>query len=183
MARAGSTSKAVWTERRKCSLSLVAILLVSFGCASQARTGTSRSVGRKTVDFAFSGIDGQVISDESTTGRVTVILFAATFDLDSQTQAKTLEDLYRTHAPRLNAVLVFLEAPQYVELARSFRDVLRLSYPVALGDHEDIRAGGSFPPVYAVPTWVVLDRGSRMHAMHEGALDSADLRKLAEAAQ
>jgi hypothetical protein len=158
-------------------------LLASFGCAPQVRSGTSRSAGRKTVDFAFSGIDGQVVSDESTRGRVTVILFAATYDLDSQTQAKTLEDLYRMHAPRLNAVLVFLEAPQYVELARSFRDVLRLSYPVALGDQEDIRAGGRFPPVYAVPTWVILDRSSVVQAVHEGALDSADLRKLAEAAE
>ena len=164
-------------------LAVSAALFGGLACASSQHGGSSRPAGRQPTDFAFSGIDGQVVSDESTAGRVTVVLFAATFDLDSQTQAKTLEDLYRTHAPRLNAVLVFLEAPQYVELARSFRDVLRLSYPVALGDQDDLRAGGRFPSIFAVPTWVVLDRGSRVQAVREGALSSEGLSKLVEAAE
>lgn len=135
------------------------------------------------MDFAFPGIDGQVISDEAVSGRVTVLLFATTFDLDSQTQAKELEDLYRTHAPRLNAALIFLEAPQYVELARSFRDVLRLSFPVALADQEELRSGVRFPTVSAVPTWIVLDRSGKVRSHHQGALDGSGLRELVEAAE
>lgn len=164
-------------------LVLTLLGLLWFGCSSLQEASPSRPRSSKTADFAFPGIDGQVVSDEATRGRVTVLLFATTFDLDSQTQAKTLEDLYRTHAPRLNAVLVFLEAPQYVELARSFRDVLRLSYPVALGDQDELRQGGRFPAVIAVPTWVVLDRSSRVQAVREGAISIEGLRELAEAAE
>jgi len=154
---------------------LLTVLLcnLAFGCgASHAAPGVAGPAARQPVDFAFAGIDGDVVSDERTSGRVTVLLFATTFDLDSQAQAKLLEDLYRTHAPRINAVLVCLEAPQNVELVRGFRDVLHLSYAVSLADQEDVRSGARFPAVHAVPTWIVLDRSARVKAQHEGAVSS-----------
>lgn len=135
------------------------------------------------MDFAFAGIDGQVVSDERVAGRVTVLLFATTFDLNSQAQAKFLEDAYRTHTPRINALLVLLEPPKYVELARSFRDILRLSYPVALGDHDEVRSSARFPSVRAVPTWIVLDRNSRVAAFLEGNVDAEVLGDLLEKAE
>jgi hypothetical protein len=152
-------------------------------CRPSAAAPGARAVRGQPVDFAFAGIDGDVVSDEANSGRVTVLLFATTFDLDSQAQAKQLEDLYRTHAPRINAALVFLEPPQYVELARSFRDILRLSYAVALADHEEIRTGERFPAVRAVPTWLVLDRAARVSAHHEGAVTSEALLRLVEKAE
>lgn len=155
----------------------------ALGCSPRVAASGPRRAPQSSADFAFSGVDGQVISDEVTAGRVTVLLFATTFDLDSQTQAKLLEDLVRTHAPRVNAVLVFLEAPQYVDLARSFRDVLRLSYPVALADSEELRAGGRLPAVVAVPTWIVIDRASKVRAHYEGAVDSGALLELVERAE
>lgn len=165
---------------------LLVLMVICSSFASCRSGGASPAVGgagRSPVDFAFAGIDGKVIADETTAGRVTVLLFATTFDLDSQAQARELEDLYRTHAPRVNAVLVFLEAPQYVDLARGFRDVLGLSYPVALCDQEEVRTMPRLPPVRAVPTWIVLDRYSRARAHHEGALSGDGLVELVELAE
>jgi len=153
------------------------------GCATDRPPSSGAGAGGRAVDFSFAGIDGQTVSDERVAGRVTVLLFATTFDLNSQAQAKFLEDLYRTRAPRINAVLVFLEPPKYVELARSFRDILGLSYPVALADHEQLRAGGRFPSVHAVPTWVVLDQSAKVDAFHEGTLDDKTLLHLVEKAE
>jgi len=162
---------------------LTLVLLLGSACQPRSQVAPATGSGRQPVDFSFAGIDGQVIADESTSGRITVLLFATTFDLDSQAQAKFLEDLYRTHTPRLNAVLVFLEAAQYVELARSFRDVLELSYPVALADQEAVRDSPRFPDVRAVPTWLVLDRSSKLRAEHEGALDDEGLAHLVSLAE
>lgn len=176
----------VWRRAERRRAAPLAILVVCgclLACRSSGSTVTPGGGSRRPADFAFAGIDGQVVADETTAGRVTVLLFATTFDLDSQAQAKLLEDLYRTHAPRVNAVLVFLEAPQYVDLARGFRDVLSLSYPVALADQEEVRSMPRLPPVRAVPTWIVLDRASKARAHHEGALSSEGLLDLVELAE
>ena len=81
-----------------------------------------------------------MVSSEELRGRATVLLFVTTFDLASQAEAKHLEDLYRTHKPRINAVAVVMEAPKYAPLARSFAEVLGLSYPVALADDDPKQA-------------------------------------------
>jgi hypothetical protein len=152
-------------------LSIIALGL-TWACGSTTPDPTTGKASGRAVDYAFAGIEGDAVSDERMSGRVTVLLFATTFDLDSQAQAKLLEDLYRTHTPRINAALVCLEAPQNVELVRGFRDVLHLSYAVSLADQEEIRSGAGFPAVRAVPTWIVLDRAGRVNAQHEGAVDS-----------
>jgi hypothetical protein len=174
-----------WSARahsvlRLTSLALTCALLagVLLGCHRGGVASSGAGVAAHPVDFAFADIDGQTISDERVAGRVTVLLFATTFDLNSQAQAKFLEDAYRTHAPRINAVLVLLEPPKYVDLARSYRDILRLSYPVALADQDEVRSSARFPSVRAVPTWIVLDRNGRVEAFQEGNLDADRLEQL-----
>jgi len=102
-----------------------------------------------------------VVSSEELRGRATVLLFVTTFDLASQAEAKHLEDLYRTHKPRINAVAVVMEAPKYAPLARSFAEVLGLSYPVALADDATRQGRGPFGVISSVPSWVILDRDAR----------------------
>jgi hypothetical protein len=89
------------------------------------------------------------------------VLFATTFDMASQVQAKHLDQVLRRHRPRANAVVVIMEAPKYAVLAEAFRTTLGLSYPVALADHRTLAGEGPFGPISGVPTLVVLDRDGR----------------------
>lgn len=160
------------------------VLLSPLGCQSSLPEGSRVSTrARRGADFALAGIDGNVVSSAALRGRVTLLLFAATFDLNSQAQAKHLEELLHTHVPRINAVLVVLEVPRNVEFARGFRDVLHLSYPVAMMDPEGPGAETGLPQVRLVPTWVVLDRSGAVSGVHEGVLDAKELAQLARHAE
>jgi hypothetical protein len=158
--------------------------LVASGCAPSIRTvEPEENRGGEVVEYAFGGIDGEVVSSMSTRGRVTILLFVTTFDVTSQAQARRLEDLFRTHVPRLNAVAVVLEAPRYVDLARTFRDVLGLHYPVAMVDQHAQGAHSILARVKAVPTWIVLDARGRLTFATEGALTPAELEKVVQRAE
>lgn len=122
------------------------------------------------VSYAWGTTDGRVVSSEELRGRATVLLFVTTFDLASQAEAKHLEDLYRTHKPRINAVAVIMEAPKYAPLARSFAEVLGLSYPVALADDATRQGRGPFGVISSVPSWVILDRDARPVFAHAGVV-------------
>ncbi|NLE86491.1 MAG: TlpA family protein disulfide reductase [Myxococcales bacterium] len=122
------------------------------------------------VSYAWGTTDGRVVSSEELRGRATVLLFVTTFDLASQAEAKHLEDLYRTHKPRINAVAVVMEAPKYAPLARSFAEVLGLSYPVALADDATRQGRGPFGVISSVPSWVILDRDARPVFAHAGVV-------------
>lgn len=112
-----------------------------------------------------------------------MLLFVTTFDVLSQAGAKRLEDLYRSHAPRINALAVVLEAPQYVELARSFRDVLELSYPVALVEKQNLRSQGMLAAVQTVPAWVFLDSSGHVSFAGSGALSMTQLEEAVSAVE
>ncbi len=159
------------------------LLLFCLSCSSGPTTAAQSPQGKAPVEFSFASVGGEPITDESFRGRVTVILFATTFDLPSQAQAKRLEDIFRTRAPRINALLVILEAPRYVDLARSYRRVLGLHYPVAMADAETRSGRGPFGDVRAVPSWVILDARGRVTFAGSGELEPARLLELIEKAQ
>src|SRR5690606_39969338 len=135
------------------------------------------------VSYAWGTTDGRVVSSEELRGRATVLLFVTTFDLASQAQAKYLEDLYRTHKPRINAVAVVMEPPKYAPLASSFAEVLGLSYPVALADDATRTGQGPFGAVTSVPSRVVLDRESRLSFAHAGVVGVDQLVQRVRSAQ
>lgn len=137
----------------------------------------------KPVHFSFAGVDGKAIESRDLRGRVTVLLFVTTFDIPSQAQAKRLEDLYRTHSPRLNAVAVVIEAPRYVDLARSYRQVLGLNYAIAMADKSSLAEHPQFRFVHAVPSWIFLDREGRINSSASGALSPGELEEMARQAE
>src|SRR5690606_35375870 len=131
----------------------------SCGVGNQAgKSNDAPRGGRDVLEFAFPSVDGTPIASSALLGRVSVLLFVTTFDVASQAQARRLEDLYRTHAPRLNALGVVVEAPRYADLARTFRDSLGLSYPLAMADRTVLESHSVFRQVQAVPAWIFLDR-------------------------
>ena len=157
---------------------------LSFGCAGEeAGPAAPPPPSAVPVDYSFGTVDGELIGSNVLRGRVTVLLFITTFDLASQAQAKRLEDLHRQHAPRINAVGVVLEAARYVDLARAFRDITKIHYPLAMASESTLAGVGPFGGVNTVPTWVVPDRRSAVHSVFRGPLEPEELEKLVVAAE
>lgn len=131
------------------------------------------------AQFSWGTIDGELIDSSQTRGRLTVLLFMTTFDLSSQEQAKRLQDLQVFHKPRINAVGVMLEAPRNIDLVRTFRDSIGITYPITLFSTELLKSSSWGPVVHGIPTWVFLDREGRIAAVHEGPLSPSQLLGLA----
>lgn len=124
----------------------------------------------EALHFSFGTLEGEILSSESLRGRTTVLLFVTTFDLNSQAQTKRLEDLFRLHKPRINAVAVVLEAPRYVEVARIFRDTVGVNYPVVMADADTLAGQGPWGQVRTVPTWAILRADGSLASVASGSL-------------
>lgn len=146
------------------------------GCSASRAPGAEVALTRTAPrDFAFGVLDGTVFTAENTRGRVTVLLFATSYDLPSQVAARRLDEVLRQHQPRFNAACVVLEAADNAILVETFRDSLRLSYPVAIADAVELRASPAFSDINQVPTAVVLDRRGRERLRHFGVFEAKEL--------
>lgn len=186
MGREPKRTVVLMAERACRRLIVVYALLMGTACMTGAQTTTLPTAERMEGDvaeYSFGGVDGQLIGSRAMRDRVTVLLFVTTFDLGSQVQAKRLEGLYRGHAPRLNALAVALEPPRNVDLARSYREVLELSYPIAMADPATLSGEGPFGDVRTVPTWVILDRRGVVREVVQGPLSPQELEALVEKAE
>jgi peroxiredoxin len=162
------------------------VVLFCVSCAARNDSASAKdgsSSARDALKFDFAGVDGSPIASSELRGRVSVLLFVTTFDVASQAQARRLEDLYRTHAPRLNALGVVVEPPRYADLARTFRDSLGLSYPLAMADRSVLGGDPVLRLVQSVPAWLFLDREGRVVASAAGALTPSQLSDLARSAE
>lgn len=162
---------------------LVGVLLFSCGGAQSSSPGAATADENQVLEYSFPGIDGEKISSRDHRGRVTVLLFVTTFDVLSQAQAQRLEDLYRTHSPRINALAIVMEAPRYVDLARSFRDVVGLHFPVAIASRQQIASQGALSQIQQVPAWVVLNARGQVRGAAIGEISPDELRKAVRRAE
>jgi hypothetical protein len=150
------------------------IALLGCGQPSEAREPSQTGSGRH-LEFAFGVLDGSVFTHENTRGRVTAILLVTTYDLPSQVAARRLGEAFHEHRPRINAACVALEAADNAVLVQTFRDTLRLDYPVALADVVELRASSAFASVDRVPMLVILDRNGRERIRHAGLFETEEL--------
>jgi hypothetical protein len=186
MSASAPTSWRCWNWLgRNCFLLVMATLAAtSFACAAKkdSQVEAPERTSGEFLEFAFAGLSGEAISSAQTRGRVTVLLFVTTFDLPSQAAAKRLEDLYRTHVPRLNAVAVVMEAPRHVELARAFRETLGLSYPLGMVDKRELSEHPQLRNVQTVPSWIFLSRQGRVSFVAVGGVSPEQLEEAARSA-
>ena len=149
----------------------------SLGACASSSSPNAAPVARRgsPVTFAYGTPQGEVLSSETTRGRVTVILFVTTFDLPSQVLAKRVEAVVRRHRPRVNAGAVALEAPNDAPLVDVFKTSLGLSYPVALTNSTRVDQSGPFGAIDLVPVLVVLDSRGVEVARAQGAVSEAEL--------
>lgn len=153
-------------------------LAVAFAlaCASEPRPRAEPyQPSRSPIEFAYGTPSGETLSSVSTRGRVTVLLFVATFDLPSQLMAKRLDEVVRRHKPRANAGAIALEAPNDAPLVDVFKTSLHLSYPVALTNTTGFDRAGPFGTIDQVPTLVVLDARGREVARAQGVVSEQEL--------
>jgi hypothetical protein len=157
--------------------------LAALACSKPAAETANAHETNSSIRYAFGSIDGRLISSTENQGRVTVLLFGATYDLVTQAVSRRLGDLWHSHSPRTNVALLLLEPPQNVEMVRAYRDMLGLDYPVGLGDSGPEEAGGAFSPIQVIPTWIFLDRRGRAVARVSGDMSFADLVRFVERAE
>jgi hypothetical protein len=145
-------------------------------CSAEPRAATTPlASSRAPVEFAYGTPSGEVLTSGTTRGRVTALLFVATFDLSSQLMAKRLDDVIRRHRPRANAGAIALEAPNDAPLVEVFKSSLGLGYPVALTNTIGIERRGPFGTIDRVPTLIVLDARGREVARAQGVVSERDL--------
>jgi len=149
----------------------------SLGACASAPSAHAQSVARRgtPVRFTYGTPQGEVLSSETTRGRVTVLLFVTTFDLPSQLMAKRVEAVVRRHKPRANAGAIALEAPNQAPLVDVFKTSLGLSYPVALTNSTRVDETGPFGAVDQVPVLVVLDSRGVEVARAQGVVSEEEL--------
>jgi len=144
----------------------------SVACSSAPPKASSVGAERsESIDFAFGVLDGTVLTDEATRGRVTALLFVTSFDLPSQATARRIAEIQRTHQPRFNAAAIALESAENATLVAVFRDTLALPYPVAIADRVELQSAPAFADIDRVPTLVLLDRYGRVVLRHSGGFD------------
>jgi hypothetical protein len=160
-----------------------AALLSSCGGAREATAPLVHAAEGEPPDFAFGVLDGSVVTSESTRGRATALLFAASYDLTSQLVARRLDEVYRLRKPRFNAACIALEAPENSVLVETFRDSLELKYPVAIADRVELRSFPAFANIDRVPTLVLLDRRGRERLRVFGPFEAKHLAEWLSAAE
>lgn len=127
--------------------------------------------------FAFATTSGKVIRSSELRGRMSLIVFAATYDAASQAQARMVQAVFRQHVPRINVLLIALEPPHHKMLVEAFAQSLNLSYPVALADAATIAGRGAFEGLQHVPSLVLLDRQGRERWRHIGLIREEGVRR------
>ncbi len=154
----------------------VSFVLLLLACAGEPRAAAAPvAPSHAPVHFAYGTPSGEMLTSGATRGRVTVLLFVATFDLSSQLMAKRLDDVIRRHRPRANAGAIALEAPIDAPLVEVFKTSLGLGYPVALTNTTGFERQGPFGTIDQVPTLIVLDARGREVARAQGVVSERDL--------
>ena len=156
---------------------LLALVLCACERVSEEPAADPVEPAGRVQQFDFGTTQGEELSSATTRGRVTVLVFVTTFDLASLVMAKRLNQVARTHRPRINAGAVVLEAPNYAPLADVFRSSLELAYPVALADLPALERSSGLGEVRSVPTVLVLDGEGREIVRKLGICTVPDLEK------
>src|SRR5688572_15537003 len=138
--RDGSVASAWRALRLRAAIVTSELALLVSACLLAACGGTApvsapaASPKAPPVEFRFPPTDTEVVSSETTRGRVTALAFITTYDMVSQLLVKRLGDVVVKFTPRINAAAVVMEPPVYAELLSIYREELALPFPVVMAD-------------------------------------------------
>ena len=170
--------------QRAPSRRFVCLLLPLLACSTSHLPPTAGPRPKGPVlSYSIPSLTGQPIDSNTHRGRATALLFITTFDVFSQAEAARLEDLFRSHEPRINAAAVIMEPPKNLELAQAFVNVLHLSYPVGMADQRELSRQGVLGEIATVPAWLFLDPKGHLVATGLGSLSLSELKSAVDQAQ
>jgi hypothetical protein len=133
-------------------------------------------------EFVWTTIDGETLRSADLRGRATLLLFVTMHELGSQLMAQQAEHCLHKVVPRVNAVAVLMEGPEFASLAPAFREGLSLSYPLVMATPAMLRASSPFGEIDYLPTALVLDPEGKETERFRGPTSEAELeRALVEA--
>jgi len=157
---------------------LAAALLVACGGAAkqEALVGVSAPDTNAPVSFAFDSLDARPVSSAAMQGKPAVLVFVTTWDTLSQAQVAYAVAVAGDEGPRAGFALVALQDPSARELVEIYRDTMKVTFPVALGDPATIAGGGALGDVHEVPSIVMLDAAGRVAWRHAGLVKPDELR-------
>lgn len=155
-----------------------AVCLAGCGGPKGPLAGVSVPEANAPIEFSYDSIDARPVSSAAFRGKVTVIAFITTGDMwNSQAQVAFLMAMAKNDGDKVNYALVALQDGSSRELVEAYRDALKLTFPVALGDTATTAGGGPFGDVHMVPSVVVLDREGRIAWRKTGLAKADELRE------
>lgn len=154
---------------------MVALCLLN--CTGSTRSPRDIILGQP-VNFVYYTAKGERLTSTALRGRVTVVIFVTTFDSASQLEVRALQSIVRRHVPRINALVVVLEAPQYAPLTTVYAESLELTMPVVISDFATHSGEGAFGDLSRVPTLVILDEQGRPRWRQEGSVSGGRLERM-----
>lgn len=150
--------------------------LAGCGGSKPARVGETPLTAAAPV-WKYDSLDDRPVSSEAFKGKPSVLAFISTGDpLASQAEADYLLAMAKNDGDRVNYALVALQDGATRELVEIYRDALKLTYPVALGDAATLAGGGPFGDVAIVPSVVVLDAEGRVVFKKTGIVKPEEIR-------
>lgn len=124
-----------------------------------------------------------MVDSEALRGRVTLLLFIATFDMASQLMARLANELLHSYRPRINVAGVVMEAPMYASLKGTFKQTFELHYPIAMADFATLQGHGPVGEIVHIPTTIVMDPRGREARRFLGPASRAQLEVALKAAR
>jgi hypothetical protein len=159
------------------SAALAAMVLVACGGPKQeAPVGVSLPDTKAPVTFAFDSLDSRPVSSAAMLGKPGVLLFVTTWDALSQAEVGYVVAVAGDEQKQASFALVALQEPSARELVEIYRDTMKVTFPVALGDPGTIAGGGTLGDVHQVPTIVLLDPEGRVAWRYAGLVKPDELR-------
>ena len=141
------------------------------------RSGVTVPVANGPVEFSYDSIDARPVNSQTLRGKVAVVAFITTGDLVSQAQVGFLVVMAKNDGDKVNYALVALQDGTSRELVEGYRDALKVTFPMALGDVATTAGGGPFGDVHTVPAIVVLDAQGRVAWRKTGLAKADELRE------
>ena len=146
------------------------------GCVQEAPAPATPAVAPGApIVFSFITPDGTPISNETMSGRPTLIALVTTYDWASQLLLRRVNQTLLSHVPRVNALGVVLEEPSYSVLLDTFAKSLNLRFGLVMADRPTLAGDGPFAPLTYVPTLLVLDAQGRLLARLQGPVERAEI--------
>lgn len=132
---------------------------------------------RGPARFAFDSLDDRPVTSQAMAGKPSVLAFVTTGSIDAQAQLGYLVAMAKHDGTKVNYAVVALHPRREIPLVDALVTTVKVDFPVALADPQELSGEDSpFGPIAVVPTTVVLDPSGTIVWMKTGLAKSDEIR-------